>query len=154
MSDFEHVVITRFNVRLDNSGDGKGTNPDWLLERFKLFETFCYPSLLAQTNQKFKWLVLFDEKTPEPFRAKALSLSNWKNYLPEFVDFSLHEETGCPPGLIALIGKHVDRRSKFLITTRIDNDDAVSTRFVELVQNHFAAKAPRQSYFHLDTNYI
>jgi len=141
MSSFEHVVITRFNVRLYNGlPNTKGNDPGWLAERFSLFETFCYPSVLGQTNQRFKWIVLFDEGTPERFKERALSYPKWKNYNPEFVDFALHEETGCPPGLISIIKKHVPTDCQFLITTRLDNDDAVCNNFTQIVQNQFRAQ--------------
>jgi hypothetical protein len=141
MTTFEHFVITRFNVKLnDGLLNNKGNDPDWLTERFKLFDTFCYPSLLSQTNQRFKWIVLFDDGTPERFRERALSYVKWKNYNPEFVNFALHEETGCPPGLISIIEKHVSSNPRFLITTRIDNDDGVCKDFIRIVQNQFRSQ--------------
>lgn len=138
MNTFEHIVITRFNVRLhDGRSNNKGNDPDWLAARFKLFDTFCYPSVLSQTNHVFKWIVLFDDRTPERFRERALSYAKWKNYIPEFVNFALHEEAGCPPGLISIIEKHVSSDCQFLITTRIDNDDAVCKDFIQTIQNQF-----------------
>lgn len=141
MAAFEHIVLTRFNVKLhDNPISGRGTDPDWLEERFKLFETFCYPSLLGQTNNRFKWIVLFDDMTPEPFRERALSYRKWPNYNPEFVNFAFPEHSICPSGLKSIIQKYVPSNCQFLITTRIDNDDAVSKYFIQKIQSCFRAK--------------
>jgi len=141
MNTFEHLVITRFNVKLhDGTLNSKGNNPDWLAERFKLFDTYCYPSVRNQTNKRFKWIVLFDDRTPERFTERALSYVKWKNYNPEFVNFALHEETGCPPGLISIIEKYVSSDCQFLITTRVDNDDSVCKNFIQMIQNQFHAQ--------------
>ena len=139
MTTFEHIVLTRFNVRLDD-GPSKGTDPDWLEKRFKLFETFCYPSLLSQTNKKFKWIVLFDDLTPEHFRERALSYAKWPIYNPEFVNFAFSEGVGCPPGVMSIIERHVSSDCRFLITTRVDNDDAVAKNFIQKIQDCFRAQ--------------
>ena len=63
-----HYILTRFNVDLYNKNNTKwqkdknGTNIDpeiWLENRFKLFETYCLPSIINQTSKNFKWIVLF-----------------------------------------------------------------------------------------------
>ena len=40
---------------------------NWLKHRYYLFETFCFPSILSQTNKNFKWLVFFDKDTPSEY---------------------------------------------------------------------------------------
>lgn len=39
----------------------------WLAERIELFETFTYPSVVAQTDQKFKWIGVVHPDSPQWF---------------------------------------------------------------------------------------
>lgn len=138
MDRFEHILLTRFNVKLyDNVDNPKGLDPAWLEQRLQLFEKFCYPSLNNQSNQNFKWLVLFHASTPESFKTKIREYSQWKNFIPLYIDFAVSEEGGCPEQLKALIKSHLSDDCKFLITTRIDNDDAVCEDYIQKIQSYF-----------------
>src|ERR1700735_3717087 len=85
----EHVILTRFNVRYeeDSAVPSIGVDPGWLQERFRLFEKYCLPSVLGQTDQNFRWLLFFDRATPEPFatRARALAVTR-AGIFPVFCD--------------------------------------------------------------------
>jgi len=136
MNSFEHCILTRFNVKLgwlNKYGESKsrGLDPDWLNDRFKLFEQFCYPSLHCQTNQQFKWLVFFDVQTPELFKEKISKYAEWKNFIPIYVDY--FEDKVLRESLLQNIGNETN----FLITTRVDNDDALRKTFVESIQKNF-----------------
>jgi hypothetical protein len=58
---FEHVLLTRFNVRYveDPNAPSIGTDPDWLARRFELFERYCLPSVIAQSAQNFSWIIIY-----------------------------------------------------------------------------------------------
>ena len=43
-------------------------DPEWLKGRQTLFEKFCLPSVLSQTNKDFEWILVADERTPEEFK--------------------------------------------------------------------------------------
>src|SRR5438105_5292995 len=65
----QHIFLIRFNVT-----DPKYSNrltPEWLENRFELFESFCLPSLIGQSNQNFSTYIYFDSKTPATFIARA-----------------------------------------------------------------------------------
>ena len=68
MSSFQHFLLTNFNVRLPKfSQDGNGLSvltEEWLEHRLMLFERFCLPSVLGQTNLGFTWLVRYDDTMP------------------------------------------------------------------------------------------
>ncbi|NCC33069.1 MAG: hypothetical protein EOM24_13805 [Chloroflexia bacterium] len=129
---FDHLILTRFNVRI---GQWIQQPPDeaWLTHRFELFERFCLPSLEAQTCQHFRWLVLFDAETPEPFRAKIATYAAWPNFQPIYLQHFTLES------LLVVLQPYV--QTPYLITTRLDNDDALSRRFVEQLQRQFAFQA-------------
>lgn len=125
---FEHLLLTRFNVRRDGSMQ-KTPDEAWLAHRFDLFERFCLPSLCAQTCQGFRWIVFFDEATPDSYRSKIEIYAKWPNFQPLYVDrLSLSD-------LATVLEPYV--QAPYLITTRLDNDDALSKHFIERLQAQF-----------------
>ena len=133
MCKFNHLILTQFNVKIESNAKIK-ESPEWLCSRFGLFDRFCYPSMRAQTNQNFRWLVFFDAQTPDIFQERIRSYSRWGNFIPCYVDsFSNLENHD-------IINENIAPSSKYLITTRIDNDDAISTTFVDEVQKNFCGQ--------------
>lgn len=132
LQEFQHFIITRFNVKVD-FGTAAGLDPDWLKHRFDLFERFCYPSVRSQSNQNFKWLVYFDAETPEPFKTRILSYAAWENFIPVFLSEKFTDEVNR-----SMILRYLDKQADFLITTRLDNDDAICRSFTDMIQAHFA----------------
>jgi hypothetical protein len=135
MQNFTHLLLTRFNVRT------RGTkkiqpNQEWLEKRFKLFDEICYPSIYAQSNQDFTWLIFFDINTPDYFLNKIEAYSGWKNLIPIYIDCEFSDRK-FPNSLRTVISSSVKNGSKYLITTRLDNDDAVSKDYIEAVQKNF-----------------
>lgn len=129
---FRHVILTRFNIRWDErpTGPSLGTNPEWLRDRFELFERYCVPSMLNQTRSSFFWLLFFDHETPPEFAERARSLA------------TLHP--GIRPVFCGLLTPEVRRRSiiealpdqpEWLLTTRLDNDDGLHEDFLRDVQD-------------------
>lgn len=124
---FEHIILTRFNLQWIAD---EPPNIGWLRHRFQLFDRFCYPSVYGQTNQNFKWLVFFDEHTPSEFRERIEVYAKWENFIPVYLarfDLRLVRER-----LTAFLGD-----SSHLITTRLDNDDAICKDFIDTVQINF-----------------
>ena len=50
---YKHIILTRFNLQFE-LGNDIHTQPYWLDERFRLFEKYCLPSIVEQTNQVMK----------------------------------------------------------------------------------------------------
>jgi hypothetical protein len=130
MADFEHLLLTRFNVRhgpwrADKRGNAVLTDA-WLEHRFDLFERYCFPSVAAQTCRDFQWLVFFDEATPEKQRRRLDRYRELASFRPEFVT----EDT-----LLDVVRERAAGAST-LITTRLDNDDAIHRETIARVQAH------------------
>jgi hypothetical protein len=139
MESFDHLLLTRFNVRFrDRFKETRGINPnpEWLNNRFKLFEQFCYPSVYSQSNQNFKWLVFFDRDTPDFLKNKIKEYSNWKNFIPVYTD-SVFQEGEFPKEVRELLRLHMTKGSEYLITSRLDNDDAICKNYIQMVQDNF-----------------
>ncbi len=135
MNTFNHLLLTRFNVRVNYAQSRSGIDPEWLQHRFKLFDQFCYPSVRNQTNQNFKWLVYFDSETPEFYKRKIDQYASWENFVPIYVDCEFNPEVN-----LKYVSNYLQELPPYLITSRIDNDDAISKTFIQTVQNKFQSQ--------------
>jgi len=131
---FRHVVLTVFNVRL-HFGSNTAPDEDWLRHRFGLFESLCYPSMRAQSNQRFTWLVLLDAGTPQTFRDRISACAAWPNFVPCYTDAIMSVDS-FQAIRRDLISRHVGN-PEYLITTTLDNDDAVHTDYIATIQRQF-----------------
>lgn len=124
----DQVVLTRFNVELAG-GDGRGILSDWLASRLTLFERVCAPSVRAQQGPLRRWLVFIDAGTPEEARRRIVAAGAPGQVLLLPVDGSLPDER-----LQRMVLDVVPARRDFLITTRLDNDDALATDYLDVMQ--------------------
>ena len=105
-----------------------------MVERpFKLFETYCLPSVKNQSNQNFAWLVFFDIDTPKHYLNKInIIAENYDNFKPVFIDG--FKELGNELQLqIELIQVNID---EFFIITRLDNDDIIHKNFIKTFKTY------------------
>ena len=134
---FNHYLITRFNLRADywdvTKNNEQLLTDEWMDNRMGLFENFCFPSVIGQTNQNFEWLLYFDTNTKEVYKNRILNLvANQKNFKVFFVD--------AMPSFMPELLKYIALETKdkpYLITTRIDNDDSIHVDFINEVQKQF-----------------
>jgi len=110
--------------------------PERLDERFRLFEAFTLPSLRAQTDQDFTFLIVTGDDLP---KARRDQLHDLTRDMPQVV-IEAH-----PPG----IHRHVlrdainrlKRKGVWSIQFRHDDDDAISRRFIaetrRTLRDHF-----------------
>jgi hypothetical protein len=130
---FAHLLLTRFNVRFidDPSAPSIGVDPSWLDDRFGLFERYCLPTVVGQTQQRFSWLLFFDSATPAAFVDRVNDLAaRHPQILPTFCE-SLPVSRVRQAVSEALAGE----APEWLLTTRLDNDDGVHEAFVQTVQD-------------------
>src|SRR5437868_2579387 len=86
MSDFCHLLLTQFNVAQIPSEAKKSTDLDWLKHRFDLFERYCYPTVRAQVNATFRWLVFLNVRTPDVFKDRVSEYAKWPVLVPIYID--------------------------------------------------------------------
>ncbi|HEY9650841.1 MAG TPA: glycosyltransferase [Coleofasciculaceae cyanobacterium] len=136
MGYFSHFFLTKFNVR-SFPELRPGCDPAWLEKRFKLFDQYCFPSVSSQSNQNFQWLVFFDVDTPEAFKQKISDYSNqWKNFVPVYLDCPLPYGE-FPDDVRAVVRNYIPADCEYLITTWLDNDDAIHKDYVQMIQDNF-----------------
>src|SRR5579872_71860 len=131
MLRFRHFILTRFNVRIENR---EPPGPEWLEHRMDVFERFCFPSVRAQTNMNFEWVVFCHPEMPSAIRERLRACSAWKTFRPIFFRSSFSQDMAR-----ATISDRLSGYSH-AITTRLDNDDAISTGFVETIQSRFSGQ--------------
>lgn len=147
-----HFLITRFNLRAAHWQTAKNGSPvltkEWLKNRFHLFETYCLPSVVNQTEQNFTWLVFFDIHTPLEYKEKVKGISaKYPNFTPVFIDGMDHLNDS----LKEEIEKMIDKSDEYIITSRLDNDDIIHKNFIKTIQSLF--KPIDQTVIDLRTGY-
>ncbi len=139
MGQFNHFFLTKFNVR-SFPELRPGCEPTWLERRFNLFDQYCFPSVSNQSNQNFKWLVFFDIDTPEPFKQKIADYAKkWANFVPIYLDCPLPYGK-FPDQVRTVVRQYIPSDSEYLITTWLDNDDAIHKDYVQFIQANFEPK--------------
>lgn len=126
---YHHFIITRFNVNIYDIDFPKRLEPTWLAVRFDLFQKFCFPTLAAQRNKDFTWLVLFDEQTPAVYKKLINAYSRLENFVPVYCG-----AYNTIMGTVREQMKEIAPEAEWYLTTRLDNDDALSVEFVDYVQ--------------------
>ncbi|MFZ2267525.1 MAG: glycosyltransferase [Azonexus sp.] len=123
----KHLIITRFNVASPGREAAIRLKRGWLDERFKLFEEICLPSVAAQTEKNFKWVVFFDVDTPVDYRERIDKLVVLFPFHPVFTDSFDMRKLG--PDIVKNYGP-----ADFLLTSRLDSDDILAANYVEILQ--------------------
>lgn len=122
-----HFVLTRFNVR--SFYHASEPTDEWLRERLRLFRRYCLPALTGQSSSQFLWLVFLDDLSPHWFRQEIEKDARGR--------FETVYVTG--DFTSATVSDAVAARTDtpYILTTRVDNDDAVSRDFVQTIQKCF-----------------
>jgi Putative rhamnosyl transferase len=128
---FHHAIVTRFNCARPpsvNSDREKAlrSRPGWMEERFERYERYCLPTLLAQTDQDFEWLIYFDRHTsPEHLERARRGIASRPNFRVMLCDYYSSET------LQADFVQDLPDFDGWLLTTRLDNDDSLHREYVE-----------------------
>lgn len=125
---FTHLVLTRFNTAVGYAPSARRLDSGWLRTRLAFFERYCLPSMAAQRDAIFQWIVFCDAKSPEWFREKMASFEPLLK--PMYIDGWLTDER-IAQGLADMVS------TPYLITTRLDNDDALASGHLAIVQSEF-----------------
>ena len=131
----KHFIGTRFNLINENwktSKDGcQVLNEEWLEHRFYLFEKYCFPSVINQNNRNFYWFIFFQKDTPKKFKRRFDLLTKDHPFItPHYIDGmkSLNKS------FKRIISSYLTKDDKTVLTTRIDNDDAIHKNFIGTIQ--------------------
>ena len=149
--DLTHVIITRFSYRFRESD--KSTTifaPARMKRRFQLLESFCFPSIISQTNPNFYWVLIIDRELPAVYLNKLYQL------VAKFYESPAYKTTG-PRQIILhkweynctlsnikwLTQTTIPLDRKYLVTTRFDDDDSLSKTFTKRIANEVKFTNPK-----------
>lgn len=155
----QHFFLTRFNLLLwqkDKEGSSVRTKK-WLDHRFQLFEKYCFPSIKNQTCQDFEWIVLFDSTTPDKYKKR---INGYQKECPQFAPVFIEPERGRYFAEIfreelvkrLKVNENDNQNEKRVLTTYLDNDDALNVRFVEDLRQR-ALGASDGTFFYYDEGF-
>jgi len=135
---FEHFIITQFNL-LQFPKSPVSDNNSWILwtkKRFAIFQAYCLPSMLQQTNKNFKWFIYFDIATPSDFDEQISELQQHDFieicYADKYDEFNSR--------YLQDIRQKVSPKTQWIITSRLDNDDCLHCRAIERIHKAFVPK--------------
>jgi len=129
VADFDHFLLTRFSAVF--VAGAPPASEDWLYYRLGFFVDAAHPSVVGQRHAEFTWLVVLDDRCPETFRDDVEDLASDGSFTPLWT----HRPFG--PGTFApAVAARSD--APYLITTRMDSDDAIAVDFMAAVQGQFA----------------
>jgi len=94
---------------------------EWLSRRFELFQTVCVPSVRAQTDTNFRWIVGIDARVPQWHQRRVEEAIRGIGHI-------VRVQPGDSFSNCALKGLGV---GKDIISARLDSDDALASTFVK-----------------------
>jgi hypothetical protein len=137
----KHYLVTQWNCDLYDLG--------WLQRRKKVFERFTLPSVQAQSNKNFEWILVSDFRTPDEFK----QILNSYGATVIYHDFENHKwkiEPGSNETRLErsvrletigeVIADYIGKQdTDYVITSRLDNDDCIAFDYIENVQKYSKA---------------
>jgi len=112
-------IVTRYNVRSSFAREDVN-DPGWLSVRRDLFERYCAPFVLAQSDQDFNWFVFVDNDMPQ-------DEADWLTKMGRCQIVRCGSQTEG----INKIREEITSGFDLVLTTRLDSDDSLAPNFVE-----------------------
>ncbi|OMH23859.1 hypothetical protein BKD30_10840 [Tersicoccus phoenicis] len=136
----DHVLLTRFNLPSPGVESLVRAKEGWLRNRQSLFERYCLPSVRAQVQRSFHWIIYLDVQSPDWLKNRITELSHDGLFVP------IYREEVPRDDLLKDIRAVTGAAGDVLLTTNLDNDDAVAVDFVARLQKGVAGTARRALY--------
>ena len=146
--NYSHFIITRFSFRFKITDPvGNLFKDDRMNRRFDLFEAFCFPSIIKQSNPNFYWIIVTDLLLPNKYMnklnyliAKFYNSDDYKTHGPRqiFVHKWNYQYTMSDP--LWINNQILPITTKYLITTRFDDDDSLSNKFTQLIADELSTQ--------------
>lgn len=150
--NYTHVIVTRFSYRfVKDSPIGKLFDSRRMKRRFQLLEAFCFPSVVQQLNKNFYWVLIVDRELPEQYLDRLYQLiarfyesPNYTKMGPRQIfvykwEYKYHMSS---VEWIREIIPSIDDR-KYLITTRLDDDDSICKNFTLMIREQLISNQIR-----------
>lgn len=129
----KHYLLTEYNLDYSAFTDQSYIcDEEWHTYRNKIFEDYCIPSVESQSNQNFEWAIFFNEDKRKKYQ---LFLNRIQNKVNNIIFFFVSPTESH----VDLFSQYISSKNieGYLLTTRMDNDDCISTNFVESIHKKF-----------------
>lgn len=128
----DHVLLTRFNVPTPGRESLIRAQDGWLRNRVELFEKYCAPSVEAQSDRNFHWLIYFDPDSPQ-WLMDWLESGTYSHLFRAAFRSSISNLE-----LVSDLSELSGAQRDVLLTTNLDNDDGLAIDFVARSQSAVA----------------
>lgn len=126
------LIVTRYNLPLKfATQDQPVMDNQWLSHRRELFLRYCLPSVCNQVDTNFVWAIGFSKSFDDPAVLGALPKNARPLFCADGNDFKSQ---------LSEIVNSLERDGDLIITTRLDNDDALAHNFISTI-NSFSSFA-------------
>ena len=123
-------------------------SPKRLDRRMRVFKTICLPSILNQTSKRFYWVLLIDQKLNDKYREQLEDLTKEHDFI-RILEWK--PETYKLSRIDWLADAGIDTNVNHMITTRLDDDDALHADFTKLIQEYYKQKGHKVNYLQFIT---
>jgi len=146
---FECFLITEFNW----GNNPIGISEEYLDKRFKIFDKYTFPSVNAQTDKDFTWVILLNGKTPQKFKDKMTEYENSASMRIKLVYVDNYDNMISKRNNISniLSDEFKNYKSKWLLTCRCDNDDMLAKDYIQKMKENF--RPVHNMYINFDNGY-
>jgi hypothetical protein len=124
-------LLTRFNPAVSYGSEDLGINPEWLDHRFELFEKICLPSVASQSEKNYQWLLLVSDRTPPKFVKRLMADLAFVSSPTAILLVTEYSEHFFAAAIANRLGRAVNR----VVSTRLDNDDAIARDYLAHVRD-------------------
>lgn len=109
--------------------------PERLERRFRAFEALCLPSIAAQTDQDFRFIILTSPRMPAPWLARLRAAVAKVPMTEVLVSDARHVADALRPRLDEIAA---ETPGNSLVQFRLDDDDALALGFIGNLRRHIA----------------
>ncbi|OBY93322.1 hypothetical protein A6723_009195 [Pseudomonas sp. AU11447] len=120
-NSFQHFFFTNFGIGIKDE--------IWLSYRLEIFVNTVFPSLANQSSRDFEWVIFIDKALPVIHVRRLQSAIQTQGLNARLLP--VDEYIAVPGEIEKLLA---DVQSDTLLTSRIDDDDCIHHRVVELIQ--------------------
>ncbi|WP_196804863.1 glycosyltransferase [Methylopila sp. M107] len=136
--------MTRFSMALPGFREAGGTQQaqafeNYLRLRIPIFRSFCLASMRAQSEPPARWLIGFSPETRAQVEPLIEELKGEDWIVPVWQDTSGGVPERARRTFARAIRSLIGPEHRFVLSTRLDNDDAIAIRYGEAALSYAAA---------------
>lgn len=139
------LLVSRFNVRMihfekQGKTPGEENYNRWLKNRVEIFEEFTLPSVQAQSDSNFLWVILFDKsRTPEWLHDRIHQWQSLANLYPYFIEGNFSSQK-VGEASTHILEQEWGKNADWLGTGWFDTDDLIFPEYVQRLRANFGEK--------------